>query len=61
MNTALQTKTKAPMSNSKPRIHVVTGKVDIDTLNKVKAEANRQGETVSAFISRAVQNTLKPA
>lgn len=49
------------MSNSKPRIHVVTGKVDIDTLNKVKAEANRQGETVSAFISRAVQNTLKPA
>jgi NAD-dependent DNA ligase len=48
---AMKTKQETP----KGRNHLLSGRVDLHTLERVKAAAEKQGVTISTVVSRALQ------
>ena len=46
---------KTKQETSKARNHLLAGRVDLDTLERVKAAAEKQGVTISTVVSRALQ------
>lgn len=52
---------QAKLGNTKGRNHLLAGRVDLDTYNRAKQEAEAEGVTVSTIVSRALSRGLRTA